>query len=287
MILQQSTVGKKASARDLRRWGAGLTAGSVGGGTAVRVKTKSRERAERAVEGGLAGQAAYQAAGYGAKHHALRRLEPKTTRSQRDKALKPVKREHGAFTPKMERNYPSHLPEAKVHRTLGWTHRGKTGVAAGTALTLTGAGVATGAMHRHDRGRKVTAAKAMYGVQEAKTEPSRVLEAGVGGGLALYGLSRMKMVGSLARYGARIAERNGASPKQVDRVLSAAAAVGRGTKATTGAGEKQLRRVKALNNAIEQVPLALRPAVATTAGIMLVQHARPVRQEHFTPYGRY
>jgi hypothetical protein len=38
----------------------------------------------------------------------------------------------------MERNYPKELPEWKAHRVLGYTHRGKTGMALGAASTIGG-----------------------------------------------------------------------------------------------------------------------------------------------------
>jgi hypothetical protein len=121
----------------------------AGGAVALHRHLKSKEKVKKAdsrkrdaaaaVVGGAAGQSLYQAAGYGPKHYALNNLEPKVTRSQRDKKLKPVKEAFGAYTPDMERNYPKDLPEWKIHRTLGHTHRGKWGMALGTAATLGGA----------------------------------------------------------------------------------------------------------------------------------------------------
>lgn len=133
------------------RWGAGLTAmgGTAAGGTyASRHKTRqgaverrndsaSREAAA-AAGGALAGQGAYQGAGYAAKHRALS-AERTLGRAQRDKRLKPAKKTHGAYTPKMERNYPKTIPGWKTHRVLGWSHRGKAGTAVGAAATAAGA----------------------------------------------------------------------------------------------------------------------------------------------------
>lgn len=276
--------------------GVGFGAGGGAGAAAQATEHKRSKKAGQVVVAGAGGQAAYQLAGVGAKQVNDRVVKPRgearssLSREKRKKVWDAHRKEHGlrgtghvqgaadrwtaAF-----RSYPKELPGWKAERALAHTHGGRSGLAVGTLATLAPAGLVAS--------RKDKVGKAMYGVQERKTEPSRVIEAGVGGALAAYGLSRLKMVGSLARYGARVAERNGAKPKQVDRVMSAAAAVGRGTKQVTGGGESQLRRVKVLNNAIEQIPLALRPAVATTAGIMLVQHARPVRQDHFKPMGRY
>jgi hypothetical protein len=274
--------------------------GIASGGAAYGVAKSRKSEAGAAVAGGALSQAAYQGAAYGAGNYVRRRtghnlttaqvrsghtpgVHPKLRDTSAWEAYHAERKAHlkGKSSAEGYRSFPKHLRYSTAERVMGHTHGGKLGTGIGTALTLAGAGGAAGAVHRRDVG------KAMYGVQERKVEPSRVVEAAAGGALAAYGLSRLKMVGSLARYGARVAERNGANSRQVERVMSAASAVGRGTKATTGAGEKQLRRIKVLNNAIEQVPLALRPAVATTAGIMLVQHARPVHQNRFTPMGRY
>lgn len=273
-------VGKAMTARDAKRWGAGLTAlGGVSGG-GVYAATRDKPNAQQATIGALGGQGAYQAHNYALKHYASRHLEPKTTRSQRDKKLKPVKQVHGAYTPAMERHYPKSLPEWKVHRYLGFAGRGRLGDALGAAATAGGA-----AALAHDKKKPV--GKAIYGYQDRKRSLPRTAEFAGGVALAAYGASRLHMVGSLAAYGARIAEKQGATPKQVDAVMSAARVVGRGTRQVTGQGEAQARKVKALANAIDAVPYGLRAPVATAAGVMLVSNARPTTRESFTPVGRY
>lgn len=150
----------------------------------------------------------------------------------------------------------------------------------GPGLALAGAG-ATGLLASRD------VRKAVYGVQERHTSRRRQAEFLAGGALAAYGLSRHRMLGPLTAYGARVAEKQGAKPEQVEAVMSAARAVTRGVRDKTGQGEAYLRRVKALDDAIDAVPVGLRPVVATTAGVMLVNHARPVTRERFVPQGRY
>lgn len=142
---------------DVARWGIGVTTASAAGGGATygtqRVKGENRKKAERtaaaAVLGGGAGQAGYQLAGYQAKYAAARAEEKAgTTRARKDKKLKPVKRVHGSHTAGMYRNYPKDLPGARINRVLGWTHRGKTGTALGTAVTLGASAAAVKAARR-------------------------------------------------------------------------------------------------------------------------------------------
>lgn len=150
----------------------------------------------------------------------------------------------------------------------------------GPGLALAGAGAA-GLWASHQP-RKVTKS-VQYGYQERKRSLTRTAEFAGGVALTAYGASRLRMVGQLVGYGARIAEKQGAKPEQVERVMSAARALGRGTRQVTGRGEAQARKVKALNDAISAVPYGLRAPVATAAGVMLASNARPTTRETFTP----
>lgn len=140
-------------------------------------KSDTKEKAKvgaSAVVGGALGQSVYQTAGYGPKHYNLRRVEPKSTRSNRDKKLKPVKKTHGYYTPAMERNYPKSLPEWKTHRVLGYTHRGRTGTLVGAAATATGAATAAATATKR---RKLSKA---YDPEKTRVRRSRAAE-GVAG----------------------------------------------------------------------------------------------------------
>ena len=147
----------RSAAVDAARWGTGLTAASGAGGGSVyaherrqeKPKSQARRDATGAVVGGLGGQSVYQAAGYEAKHYSLRNHTNQVSRSARDKRLKPAKKAYGSFTPQMERNYPNSLPEWRVHRALGYTHRGKTGTAIGAAATVAGAGAGLAIARKH------------------------------------------------------------------------------------------------------------------------------------------
>lgn len=101
----------------------------------------------------VAGQAAYQGAGYGAKHVNFKvnytkdpgqsHKRPKgMSRSKYDKLLKPAKAKHGAFTHGMYRNMPKGIPGNKINRVTGYTHGGKIGTAVGGAATIAGGALA-------------------------------------------------------------------------------------------------------------------------------------------------
>jgi hypothetical protein len=145
------SVSKRTVTQNAVRWGAGIGTAGVAGVAAESARGKKRHVIADEAVGAAAGQAAYQGAGYGAKHYAIRQLEPQTTRSQRDKQLKPAKKKYGAYTADMERNYPRTLPEAPVHRALGWTHRGRTGNALGATITVAVAGVAGNRARAHNQ----------------------------------------------------------------------------------------------------------------------------------------
>lgn len=120
----------------------GLTGAGGAAGTAYEAGHGNKDRAKDAAAltvGGWSGQGAYQGAGYGAKWRAQAKHEPQVSRAKRDKTLKAAKKEHGAYTPQMERNYPKTLPEWRTHRVLGYTHRGKLGTALGATATAAGA----------------------------------------------------------------------------------------------------------------------------------------------------
>jgi hypothetical protein len=46
-----------------------------------------------------------------------------------------------------------------------------------------------------------------------------------------------------------------------------------------------VRRIRALNTAINAVPNSIRPEVATAAGLLLTSHSRPVNRTSYRPIG--
>lgn len=146
----------RGPAMDAARWTAGIAGTGAASGETIyqveRKKNKSKSDAKKmaaaGVLGGLTGQGIYQTAGYEAKHRASgQEAKAGLSRSKKDKKLKPVKAKYGNFTAKMYRNYPKDLPGAKINRVLSWTHRGRSGTALGTAITI-GAGSAATAVAR-------------------------------------------------------------------------------------------------------------------------------------------
>lgn len=130
-------------------------------------KQLNKERAQQALgaaAGAAAGQGVYQGTGYGTKHVSLKMHRGAVSRAKRDKLLKPAKKEYGAYTAKMERNYPKSLPEWKVHRALGYTHRGKAGMALGAASTAGGAYLGAMALRPEKKVSKAMEGTSAFGV---------------------------------------------------------------------------------------------------------------------------
>lgn len=119
------------------------------------VSKADRTAAASSVAGATAGQLIYQGAGYGSKK-AIRRgyghntpagqiTKPKVKarkktweqakKTQRKKGFSPVDAETKA---QFWRTLPKDVHGARVLRTAGWTHAGKTGMATGAASTAAG-----------------------------------------------------------------------------------------------------------------------------------------------------
>lgn len=124
-----------------------------------------------------------------------------------------------------------------------------------------------------------------YGYREQKVSARRAAQATAGTALLAWGGSRLKVLGPMAAHGVKLAEKHGGA-KQADQALRIARQVGAQTRNVTGQGEQYLRGYKRVANAIDKVPAHLQPAVATAAGALLVQNARPVRTDRYTPIAR-
>ena len=242
--------------------GGGGLAAAAGSRGSKRHPDESRELAGATV-GGWAGQGAYQGSGYAAKWRAQAKKEPLTTRSQRDKALKPVKREHGAYTAAMERNYPKSLPEARTHRVLGWTHRGKTGTVLGGATTVAGTYAGARLMTRKQKVNKA------FGYEQKRVSPLRATEAAVGITLLGWGGSRLGLVKGTLAAGSRKAGNTGINFARAEKARAA-------IEASTGRGAAMIGRHS--NSGFR-----LRPIEGAVGGAVLANHAMPVRRKEFTP----
>lgn len=128
---------------------------------------------------------------------------------------------------------------------------------------------------------------------DEQTKTSVAHLAGVGTGMAAiaWGGSRSKGLRRALRAG-------GASPEldpSVRRALNLAEHTRQGIEhSTEGLGRVTGRGIGRmpgpLRNALNEVPRSLRPATATLAGAILVQHSQPVRRKSYSPvvnYGSY
>lgn len=245
-----------------------------------------RRDVDAAVVGGAAGAGLYQGAGYALKpldRRAERKIaeDPKLSaraRAHRRKMGVPSNPPagHPSWRPYF-RAYPKDLPGGRLKRTLALTHTGRSGVAATAAMGGLGAAMAGTASAR---GRKEPVHKALYR-REEKLSPSRALGALAGGALAMYGLGHSKMVGRAIARGVKMAQ--GGQYNAVADALRRADAARGSIRAGMAPGEAAIRRVQALNTAIERVPRSVRPEVALVAGTMLVNNSTPVRRTSYRP----
>jgi len=128
---------------------------------------RQKEKDVAAIAGGaVAGQGVYQGAGYGLKHYNQKTnfnrfknskgkeyLVPKGwSRSKYDRFNSVHTAKYGNRTAKYMRKMPKEVPGSNIFHILGYTHRGKTGVALGTAATVGGA--ATGYSLTHKKGKQ-------------------------------------------------------------------------------------------------------------------------------------
>lgn len=117
--------------------------------------------------------------------------------------------------------------------------------------------------------------------RQSRVRPVRAAEYVAGAGALAWGGSRLGMPGRALARGARFAteHRFDRSADVLTRAVALRGAAQRGTRAPA----QNLRRVQALNAAIERVPAKQRPMVATAAGALLMSNATPVRRPGYKP----
>jgi hypothetical protein len=285
----------------------GVGAPLLAGGTGAYLRREHRGRAThgRAAEsgvstaaGGALASVGYTGAGLGllagpdkayrlAQQKGVRNAKGEVTLS-RSAAQRLVKegwkkagRQTGAApTPDQEkafyRNFPDKLPGWRRQRVLGYFGRGTTGRA------IQGGLIAGGALAGHKLNQDVYA-KALY-AREDRVSPLRAVELAAGIGLGAWGLGRSRMLGAALAHGVKMANARGA-----DQALYAlkTAQVAQGTlKRGTAPGELAMRRIQAVDAAVERVPGTLRGDVATAAGLLLAGNAHPISRERYTPVSR-
>ena len=143
-----------------------------------------------------------------------------------------------------------------------------------------GGGAMGGAAGAAVIGHRQKVEKGLYS-RESRPSVLRATEFGVGAGIAAWGLGRSPMLGAALGRGVKMATARGNN--QALQALRMAQATQGILRRGTAPGERAVRQVRALNQAIERVPRAIRPEVASAAGILLVANAHPVNRTSYRP----
>jgi hypothetical protein len=279
---------------------ASIGAGGVVGGTAAGSRNTDHRKSTAAAAGGgaVAGQAAYYTTGFRAISRANRQKvkgqkegHQGLSRAGQEKIWRAHRKEHGhsqgqPMTLDQQRNvfgkYPDKLPGWRAQRLASHMQRGKYALAINAGTTAAGAALAGGgytALRAH-RNSNAHVGKALY-AREERLSPMRVLQFGAGAGLAAWGLGRSPIVGHALARGLRMAagKNNQGAVTAMQYAIAAQGALRRGT----APAERSLRQVRRINDAINQVPSALRPELAATAGLLLAGHAGPLHTTSYRP----
>ena len=298
-------IAKKATGRDLVRWGAALGGGTAAGAGTSYAVTRDKRKSAGVAAGGLAAQGLYQGAGYATTHYIRGRTGQNLKRTDltgikagtqprgmlradlADKkgweARMNTRRKHiashttGGKTnwPKAYRSWPKEMPYARGSRTIGHTHTGRRGMVVGAGATALGALGGARAARRREVG------KALLYERDKNTSLLRAAGTTAGLGLAAWGLPRHKFLGPALARGVKAATKHeSAAALEALQLAERAAGTLRGV---TGQAERRLRTIAHVDAAINRVPRAIRPEVATAAGLILVGHSHPVRRERYTP----
>jgi F0F1-type ATP synthase membrane subunit c/vacuolar-type H+-ATPase subunit K len=123
-------------------------------------------------------------------------------------------------------------------------------------------------------------AKSLYS-RDRHTSGTRLLRTGAGLALGAWGISHSPMVGNALARGVRAASEH-QSQAAIDAMQVARSAYGAMARGTAR-GERQVRQIQAVNRSVDKVPVAIRPAVATSAGMLLLGGAFPVRRTSYHP----
>lgn len=122
--------------------------------------------------------------------------------------------------------------------------------------------------------------KALY-ARDRNVSAPRVLATGAGLGLTAWGVGRSAMVGRALGRGIKAAQ-GAQNQRAIDALQRAQALQGILAHGTAG-GERRLRQIKAVDDAVRRVPASMRPEVAAAAGMLLVGQGHPVRRDRYTP----
>ena len=297
-------ISKRTTPHDLRRCGTALGVGTVGSGGLTYGATRDKKKTAGVVGGGLAGQAAYQGAGYATTNYTRTRSGQSLRRSDLTdiaSGKKPMgllhpdlaekkgwekrmdQRRHHTAThtsggstnwKKVYREWPKDAPYSRASRVIGHTHNGKTGVALGAATTIGGAILGGHAA----RGKKQVVGK-LY-VKDHETSLTGLVGTGAGVALGAWGLGRSGMLGRALGHGINNAARGG--NHNAFAVLQSAQAAQGVLRRGTAPGEHAMRQIRSIDRLIERVPAAIHPEIALAAGTLLVGNSS-IRRDTYHP----
>jgi len=128
--------------------------------------------------------------------------------------------------------------------------------------------------------RNTAFSKSLY-VRDRQTSPVRAVETGAGLALGAWGLGRSRMLGAALARGVKQARTKDSqfALEALQRAQAAQGVLARGT----APGERHLRQIKAIDDAVRRVPSSIRPEVAAAAGMLLVAQGHPVRRTSYHP----
>jgi hypothetical protein len=127
-------------------------------------------------------------------------------------------------------------------------------------------------------GRRIS--KNLY-ERDSRVSLLRTGELALGAGLLASGAGRSKMLGEALGRGVKLA-----SARNNERVVEALqrAEAARGTiRVGMQPTERRIRQIQAVDRAVSAVPASMRPAVAMSAGALLVSNSHPIRRTSYRP----
>lgn len=280
----------------------------------ARSSAQSRRRFDRHTGYQALGFGAGMTLPYAALVPVARRNQAKTARENRAKAAKlskadvfrvaePGMRQASRRKTKLLRRTVHSVTGADVRqtrarRTAEWVGRHPAAAtAAATSGLLVGPAVLVGGtrdstrdlrrsqleLNRARRAARIQAqgnavGKSLY-YRDERVSPLHAAGTAAAGVLALYGLGHSKLVGRQIVRGIKIAEHDG-NQRAAEALRRAQAARG-SIRAGMAPGEAALRRIRAVNEAIEAVPKPIRGDVALAAGVLLGSRSQPVRHRSY------
>lgn len=118
-------------------------------------------------------------------------------------------------------------------------------------------------------------------VKDERTSIPHLAGFGIGAALLAGGIGRSGMVGRALSHGIRSATHmdNGFAVQALQRAQMAQGVLRR----ATAPGEHAMRQIRAVDQAVNRVPAAIRPEIAMAAGALLINRSTPLRSSTYHP----